>query len=343
MRRPDCFRCLPAALAMGLSLNAVTFLLGDFSTHTANSPTFLALFATGLNLAVTPVVTIGGVPVEVTFFGAASCCDGLQQINVKLPDSLAGAGRVPVIVMENTVSSNTVQVVLLPPQGQTEFPGDTENTTRNREIAGAAWIPGTSLVLVVDQNDDVLRVVDVKAKKVIQVIALSDDSHPVAVAVTSDGATAVVTESGIGKVAVVNLSTFKVTTEIETGPGPIRVAISGSLAVVVNADNDTVSIVNLANNTVLKTLEVGRGPEGIAINGNANRAYVLNEDDGSITVIDLANLSIVSTTVLDASLRLESIALTGTGFALHYRPLGRPERAGDSLQSDLRGSNRSVD
>ena len=50
------------------------------------------MFATGLNLSVTPVVTIGGVPVPVVFFGAAPCCDGLDQINIMLPDSLAARG-----------------------------------------------------------------------------------------------------------------------------------------------------------------------------------------------------------------------------------------------------------
>lgn len=57
--------------------------------HTANSPTYLALFATGLNLSPPPVVAFGGVPVKVVFFGAAPCCDGLDQINIALPDSLA--------------------------------------------------------------------------------------------------------------------------------------------------------------------------------------------------------------------------------------------------------------
>jgi uncharacterized protein (TIGR03437 family) len=304
----------------GAILNAVTFLLGDFSTKTANSPTFLALFATGVNLSVTPLVTIGGVPVQVTFFGAAPCCDGLQQINVMLPNSLAGAGRVPVVLTQNGVASNTVQVVLLPPQGETEFPGDADNTTRSREIAGIAWIPGTSLVLVADENDDVIRVVDVKAKQVVRVIVLADGAHPSAIAVTADGATAVIAETGTGKVAVINLTTFVPIVEIATGPGPVRVAISGSQAVVVNADNDTVSIINLANDTVQKTLTVGHGPEGIAIDVTAKRAYVLDEDDGAVTSIDLINLSVISTTVLNAALRPESITLTGTGFALLTLP-----------------------
>ena len=199
----------------GAILNAVTFLLGDFSTRTANSPTFLALFATGLNLSVTPVVTIGGVPVQVTFSGAAPCCDGLQQVNVMLPDSLAGAGRVPVVLSQNGVASNTVQVVLLPPAGQGPFANDDENKTRSREIASVVWVPGTSLVLVADENDDVVRVIDVKTKLVTQVIALPEGANPVGMAVTANGATALVAESGTGKVAVINLSTFMVTTEID--------------------------------------------------------------------------------------------------------------------------------
>src|SRR5882724_3652371 len=87
---PGLFSLLGTGTRDGAILNAVTFLLGDFSTHTLNSPTYLALFATGLNPALAPVVTIGGMPVPVVFFGAAPCCAGLQQINVMLPDSLAG-------------------------------------------------------------------------------------------------------------------------------------------------------------------------------------------------------------------------------------------------------------
>jgi uncharacterized protein (TIGR03437 family) len=306
----------------GAILNAVTFLLGDFSTRTANSPTFLALFATGLNLSITPTVTIGGVPVQVTFFGAAPCCDGLDQVNVMLPDSLAGAGRVPVVLTQNGVPSNTVQVVLLPPPGQGAFADDPDNTTRSREIASVAWVPGTSLVLVADQNDDVVRVVDVKAKQVTHVIALPQGSHPVGMAVTADGATAVVAESGTGKAAILNLTTFMVTTEVATGPGPVRVAISGSQAVVVNGDNDTVSIINLSGNTV--TLAVGHAPEGVAVDTASNRAYVSNEDDGTVSIIDLASLTIASTVSLGASVRPESIALNGNSFAFLTVPSAGP-------------------
>jgi uncharacterized protein (TIGR03437 family) len=308
----------------GAILNAITFLLGDFSTRTANSPTYLALFATGLNVASTPSVTIGGMPVQVVFSGAAPCCDGLDQINIMLPDSLAGAGRVPVVLTQNGVPSNTVQVVLLPPHGQGQFSDDNDNQTRSREIASVAWAPGTSLVLVADQNDDVVRVIDVKAKQVTHVIALPEGSNPVGMAVTSNGATAVVAESGTGKAAILNLTTFTVTKEVATGAGPIRVGISGTQAVVVNGDDDTVSIINLATNTVQKTLTVGREPEGIAIDTAANRAYVSNENDGTVSIIDLGTQTIASTVPLGSTLRPESIALSGNGFAFLTVPSAGP-------------------
>jgi uncharacterized protein (TIGR03437 family) len=321
---PGLFSLFGTGTRDGAILNAITFLLGDFSTRTANSPTYLALFATGLNLAVTPTVTIGGVPVQVVFFGAAPCCDGLDQINVMLPDSLAGAGRVPVVLSQNGVSSNTVQVVLLPPAGQGPFKGDEDNKTRSRELASVAWVPGTSLVLVADQNDDVVRVVDVKAKQVTRVIALAEGANPEGIAVTANGATAVVAEAGKGKVAIINLTTFIVVTEIVTGPGTTRVAISGTQAIAINSDNDTVSIINLTNNTVQKTLTVGRAPEGVAIDTAANRAYVLNENDGTISIIDLGTQTIASTVPLGASLRPESIALNGAGFAFITVPASGP-------------------
>ena len=322
---PGLFSLFGTGTRDGAILNAVTFLLGDFSIQTGNSPTFLALFATGLNPNVKPVVTIGGVAVDVIFFGAAPCCKGLEQINLVVPASLAGAGRLPVVLMQNGVASNVVQVVLLPAAGETEFPDDEDNTTRSREIANIASIPGTSLVLVVDQNDDVVRVVDVKTKQVTNVIVLAEDSHPEGVAVTADGLRAVVTESGTGKSAIINLKTLVVMAEVVTGPGPVRVAIIGSQAIVLNNDNGTVSIIDLSTNTVVKTLTVGHGPDGVAIDIGADRAFVVDEDDGAVTVVDLAGMSVFNTILLGSSLRPESIALTGTGFAILTLPSAGPK------------------
>jgi uncharacterized protein (TIGR03437 family) len=306
---PGLFSLFGTGTRDGAVLNAITFLLGDFSTRTANSPTFLALFATGLNTSVTPTVTIGGVPVTVTFAGASPCCAGLQQINLMLPDSLAGAGRVPVVVTSNGQTSNTVQIVLLPPSTARQFPDDQDNQTRNRELAALAYVPGTSLVLSTDQNDDVIRVIDLSAKQVTHVISLAQGANPIGVAVNGTGTVAVVAESGRGKAAIVDLVKFKVGSEVATGAGPSAVAIAGTQAVVVDQDADAVSVIDLSTSTVQKTLAVGRGPFGVAADAVTRRAYVTNEDDGTVSVIDLAALTVIQTFPLGASVRAESIAL----------------------------------
>ena len=309
----------------GAILNAINFLLGDFSTRTAGSPTYLALFVTGLATGATPVVTVAGVTVPVAFAGPAPCCAGLEQINLMLPDSLAGAGRVPIVVTVNGHASNTVQVVLLPPPSSNQFGDDNENQTRSRELSSLAYVPGTSLVLSADENDDVVRVIDVSARKVLRVIALPSGSNPDGVAVNAAGTIAAVTESGRGKVAILNLSTNAIIAEVATGSGPVSVAIAGTQAVVVNQDSDNVSIVDLAG-TLQKTLPVGRGPKGVAVDATARVAYVTNEDDGTISVIDLAGMAVSRTITLGASLRPESIALIpAAGVAFVALPAAGPE------------------
>jgi uncharacterized protein (TIGR03437 family) len=323
---PGLFSLFGTGTRDGAILNAITFLLGDFSTRTANSPTFLALFATGMNLSSPPTVTIGGVPVTVTFAGASPCCAGLQQINIMLPDSLAGAGRVPVVVTANGQTSNTVQVVLLPPASSRQFPDDEDNKKRNRELAALAAVPGTSLVLSTDQNDDVVRVIDVSTRQVTHIISLAEGANPIGVAVNAAGTIAVVAESGRSKVAILDLVKFTVTGEVATGAGPSAVAIGGTQAVVVDQDADSVSIVDFSSATLQKTLPVGRGPFGVAVDAAAKKAYVTNEDDGTVSVIDMAGLSVAQTLPLGASERPESIALVpGAGVAVITVPGAGPQ------------------
>ena len=293
----------------GAILNAVNFLLGAFSVQVSNSPTYLALFGTGISASPQPTVTIGGVAAQVQFAGAAPCCAGLEQVNVVIPPSVAGSGRVPVVLTSNGQVSNTVQVVLLPPASSQEFPGDQANQTRSRELAGLAYVPATSLVLSTDENDDVVRVIDVSARKVAHVITLPEGAAPTGVAVNAAGTLAVVGETGRGKAAILDLVKFAVVTEVATGSGAAGVAIAGTQAVVVNQDADSVSIVDLTSNAVQKTVSVGRGPAGVAADATAHKAYVVNEDDGTISVIDLTGLSVTATWTLGSSVRAESIAL----------------------------------
>jgi uncharacterized protein (TIGR03437 family) len=307
----------------GAFVNALNALLGPFTPGSTSGATYLELFLTGLNLTVKPVVTIGGVSSTVLFSGASPCCDGLDQINVQVPLSLAGSGRVPVVVTDNGQTSNTVDVVLLPPDSQGEFSGDQDDRARARELAALAYIPGTSLVLSTDENDDVVRVVDVSAKSVAKVIPLSDGAAPDGIAVNSAGTIAVVAERGLGNAAIINLTTMTLTAEISTGTmaAPVSVAIAGNLAVVVNRDLRTVSVIDVTAGKVVKTLNVGHGPRGVAVDATANKAYVTNEDDGTISVIDLTGLTVTTTLTVGANTRIEGIAvLPSAGIAFVTAP-----------------------
>lgn len=315
---PGLFSLFGTGTRDGAILNAVTFALGDFSTHTATSPTYLALFATGISASATPTVTIGGVPVTVVFSGPVACCEGLEQVNVQLPDTLAGAGRVPVVLTVNSQTSNTVQVVLLPPTGMGPFAADEDHGKRSRELASLASIPNTSLVLSTDENDDVVRIIDVSSKKVTQVVTLPDGAEPSAIAVDSTGKTAVVAERNLGKIAILDLTDLtKITvTQLATDLGPNAVAIGGTQAVVVNGDVDSVSVIDLASKSLQKTIPVGHGPEAVAIDGTAKLAYVVNENDGTVSIVDLNGLTVTKTLSLGADVRPESIALVpGAGVA----------------------------
>ena len=57
------------------------------------------------------VAQVNGVPAQVQFAGATQSA-GLDQVNVVIPASLAGAGEVPVILMVDGQTANVVTVNL---------------------------------------------------------------------------------------------------------------------------------------------------------------------------------------------------------------------------------------
>jgi uncharacterized protein (TIGR03437 family) len=323
---PGVFSLTGTGARDGAILNAVTFSPGAFSVTTGGKPTFLALFVTGLNASTPPVVTVGGIPVPVIFAGNAPGFAGLQQINVQLIDSLAGAGRIEIAVLNaNGRKSNVVEMVILPKPGQGSFPTDRENESRSREIAAIAYIPLTSLALIADENDDVVRVIDAKQQKVVRTIVLPGDAEPVALAVNSTGTLALVAERNRNKIALIDLKTFMVTGEIAVGRGPVAVAVSGNNALVANQEDDTVSIVDIAA-AKATTIPVGRAPRGVAIDSATNFGYVTNQGSGTISVIDIANRRILTTLILGVDARPAAIqVLPGTGFGFVTEPSAGPD------------------
>jgi uncharacterized protein (TIGR03437 family) len=318
---PGIFSLAGTGTRDGAILNAVTFDGGPFSVTTLGKPTYLAIYATGLDLSSMPAsmprVTVGGVSLPVLFAGPAPGFTGLQQINVQLLAQLAGAGRVSLMITTASGrTTNVVEIVILPSPGQGPFAPDLENQSRNRELAAIAWVPDTSFALLTDENDDVVRVIDVKARKVTKTIALPAGAEPVAVAVYPAGKTAVVAERGRDKVAILDLTDFTVSGEVplnfgaKTASGPMAIAMLSNVALVLNADTDDVSVLNLTTKSVSGIVDVGRAPRGIGsetTNGSPGLAFVVNQSDGTISVIDLIQMKVVNTLKLGADVRPQSI------------------------------------
>ena len=75
--------------------------------------TYLILYGTGIRGVVGTSgvsVMLGSQSGTVTFAGAQASFPGLDQLNVLVPNSLAGSGTVPVSVMVNGVAANSVSV-----------------------------------------------------------------------------------------------------------------------------------------------------------------------------------------------------------------------------------------
>ena len=317
---PGLFSLTGTGTHNGAIIDALTGRIGAFSTTSRDSATFLSLFLTGANFSSPPVVLIGGTEANVTYAGPSPCCAGLQQINVSLSDSIAGAGRVPVLVKAGGQVSNVVEIVLLPKKGEGEFDEDEDNHTRNRELSSIATIPGTSLALVGDENDDVIREIDVSSKKVIHTIALAEDAEATAIAVNSSGTLAFVTERGRARVAVISLTSLNVKSEIPVGAGPVSIALSGNKAVVVNGDANSVTIFDTTTFAVTATVAVGSGARGVAADA-LGHAWVTNQNDGTISVLDLTTGKVTSTLNLGAGIRPAAIQLlAAAGFAVVADP-----------------------
>jgi uncharacterized protein (TIGR03437 family) len=78
------------------------------------STTVLELYGTGLDAATVAgtKVTLNGAAATVLYAGPGGGFPGLDQINVVIPNSLAGAGSISVVLTAGGAASNTVNVTV---------------------------------------------------------------------------------------------------------------------------------------------------------------------------------------------------------------------------------------
>ena len=106
------------------------------------------------------------------------------------------------------------------------------------------------------------------------------------------------------KVAQVDLTTFKVTTNIDAGENPVRIALQPDEKYLWVANNHRdasksgVSVIDVAKQKKIGFIATGTGHHELEFSHNSRFAYVSNRDEGSIVVIDIASLETIKTIVV---------------------------------------------
>ena len=311
---PGMFAINGMGMGEGAMLNGTMWKMGPFSTTTNGQPTYVAMYVTGMDPATKPAVTIGGMPVDVLWFGNAPGFAGLQQINLMLPSGMAGVGRAPVTVTSNGQVSNVTFMHVLPTASMMQgMPGwgsgmgISENMARGHEMSSMAFNAANATALVADENDDVVRVISLASNFTTATITLPSGSQAHAIAVNAAGTMAAVGLSAKASIALIDLSQNKVLAVVGTGSYPSRMAFSGLNLLVTNAGSGTVSVIDTSSKTVAQTINVGLGASGIAVAGNT--AVVANMQAGSISIVNLTNYT-VSNVALPAGSRPREVAIS---------------------------------
>ncbi len=208
-------------------------------------------------------------------------------------------------VRRDVVDPRPARIVTLPDQFQSE-PALPVYGAGKGYTKGIATTPDGRLLLVAHEFNNSLDIVDTRTYAT-SVVTLTQPSatggaYPYAVAVSRDGATAYVSEQGLGQVAVVALNRTTGTgtrlAPIKVGDHPTALALSpdGSTLYVANADDDTLSAVSLVTpaagaRTPTITLhalpgeQLGSTPNALTVSPDGRRVYVALAGDDAVAVV----------------------------------------------------------
>jgi uncharacterized protein (TIGR03437 family) len=99
-----------AGEAIALLVSAMQYLQSPFNATTDGQPTVIALFGTGWRNSLPVSVTIGGQAATVEYAGPGGAFNGLDQINVRVPNGVTGPSTVVVTTASGAVSRSDVVV-----------------------------------------------------------------------------------------------------------------------------------------------------------------------------------------------------------------------------------------
>ena len=143
-------------------------------------------------------------------------------------------------------------------------------------------------------------------------------------ALTSDRSKLFVSMPRVNQVAVVDTTTWKVTTNIETGNKPARLALQPDEKYVWVANETGVTVIDTASLTVAKEIATGAGQHAITFGVDNKFAFVSNSDDGSLSIIDVPKLK-----------KRKDVKTGGVASSLAFSPLSKALYVSDEVDGSV--------
>jgi YVTN family beta-propeller protein len=273
--------------------NAVASTVSGFSGQPGDSvlsPNGSALYVgEGTDVAVVDTAT-GTIADEIPF-GSAAIIGNLPAVSalavspsggsVYVAGTQYGLGEFGVISTATATLTGLTPTVGLNPVAVAFSPDGKQAYVVNGE-----WLKVPASVTVIDTATGIATAV----------IQLPEYSFPDGIAVSPDGQTIYVTDSGTSipaeagdTVSVIDAATDAVTGSITVGNAPAGAAFSpdGTTAYVANSDDNTVSVIDVATETAINTINVGTDPGSVAVSPDGSTVYVGTRQ--GISVIDTAS------------------------------------------------------
>lgn len=138
-------------------------------------------------------------------------------------------------------------------------------------------------------------------------------------AVSWDGALALVSNRNANTLSVVDTAAFTATTvPLGAGSGPMGLAMVGpNTAYVVLRGNNAIAVVDTTTLTVTQVITGLVGPHGVAYASATRRAYVVNQDAGSVSMLDTATHQLLATWPILGADWVSNISVSTSGQQLY--------------------------
>ncbi len=145
-------------------------------------------------------------------------------------------------------------------------------------------------------DEAVVEVIDTSAGEVVNTIQLRLGDAPQSLALSPNGKSLLVLNTGSNTVSVVDLLQLIETARISVGNGAASLLLdrSGRRAYVFNTLSDTVSVVDVANRAVAATVSTETAPHWGQFNAKGDRLYIIYGMSPYMTVLDPLSLTVVS-------------------------------------------------